>query len=674
MKTFYIQLIAWMCLVGAVLGQGVTGAVSDAIPYSSLLIPGGVSYSVSSFSLTQEQNETENSAENTGGKGQLSAVKNIDRGHDGAGDYSRSFRYSSQAETFAGVETRVNMILGILPVPDADADACAPDSKSLHEAKDQSNSSYKGISDGLKEQFSLKGESNPVRSIPYFDEGSIAHGDFHLKFTVKLKTLGRDERYAYKGGGDKRASVDINGLSHTLKVPFEGHDFTLFETYSLPFDYKITDRSLLRELADLHNTGRLDEVLSVTINGSDFELLSSSGMNAFTEMARERRRTPHTMISVDFGIGSEFSPWFVKHRTTFNGKKREITLLDALKAINCKLAENDALPENTFKVDEKGLSSVEDFEMEEFFKGKTEYGEETWGIPVVSLDDRQVLTLSPDVLDTPLKSFSSVKFSFGDAEMLCRYYEKRTLMNDDFGKQMLDLLPDAKKLSGKDRELFYPYAVAASNLGCIEALKRFVEEYEIVLNDNPKDENWNIHLEFVLKGGLRSNQPHCMEYLRQKGGANAEYMLGMFYANGDVVKEDAEKAVEYWRLAADQGHAKAQFNLGTCYLDGTGVEKDEREAVKWYRLAADQGLSYAQHNLGACYAEGTGVEKDEREAVKWYRMAADQGDAAAQYNLGNCYMNGNGVEKDEREAVRWYRMAADQGDADARDVLDRYSD
>ena len=62
---------------------------------------------------------------------------------------------------------------------------------------------------------------------------------------------------------------------------------------------------------------------------------------------------------------------------------------------------------------------------------------------------------------------------------------------------------------------------------------------------------------------------------------------------------DFQTALKEWKpLAADQGHADAQYNLGLMYANGEGVVEDDAEAVRWYRLAADQGHADAQHNLG----------------------------------------------------------------------------
>ena len=103
------------------------------------------------------------------------------------------------------------------------------------------------------------------------------------------------------------------------------------------------------------------------------------------------------------------------------------------------------------------------------------------------------------------------------------------------------------------------------------------------------------------------------------------------------------------RRLAEQGDADAQFNLGVMYANGEGVPQDEAEAVRWYRLSADQGNAFAQYDLGFRYAIGLGVPQDEAEAVRWYRLSADQGNADAQYNLGFSYSIGLGIPQDEAE-------------------------
>lgn len=47
----------------------------------------------------------------------------------------------------------------------------------------------------------------------------------------------------------------------------------------------------------------------------------------------------------------------------------------------------------------------------------------------------------------------------------------------------------------------------------------------------------------------------------EQGDVDAQYMLGDFYANGEGVKQDYEKAIEWTKKAADQGHIMAKLQL-----------------------------------------------------------------------------------------------------------------
>ena len=116
---------------------------------------------------------------------------------------------------------------------------------------------------------------------------------------------------------------------------------------------------------------------------------------------------------------------------------------------------------------------------------------------------------------------------------------------------------------------------------------------------------------------------------------------------------------------AEQGDADAQYDLGLAYANGKDVPQDYKKAVKWVQLAAEQGNAKAQYGLGVVYYKGQAVPQDYKEAAKWFRLAAEQGDAVAQYNMGFCYTKGTGVPQDYVQAYAWYNVAAAQGNKDA---------
>ena len=61
------------------------------------------------------------------------------------------------------------------------------------------------------------------------------------------------------------------------------------------------------------------------------------------------------------------------------------------------------------------------------------------------------------------------------------------------------------------------------------------------------------------------------------------------------------------------------------HRSGTGRPIDLEKALKWYRRAAERGDAIAQMNLGEMYMQGAGVKRDRIEAYIWLTRAARQG-------------------------------------------------
>ena len=160
--------------------------------------------------------------------------------------------------------------------------------------------------------------------------------------------------------------------------------------------------------------------------------------------------------------------------------------------------------------------------------------------------------------------------------------------------------------------------------------------------------------------------------LKEKPSSQMLFELGEDYYNGrNGKKKNYNKAVEYYRQAAQEGHATAQGRLGYCYIYGHGVNKDNNQAYNWFCKSEAQGDAVGKCGLGYCYLLGLGVSKDSSKAMKLFQKAAEQGDAMAMSNLGYCYENGNGVSKDYIKAVEWFRKSAEMGNATAMSNLGR---
>lgn len=62
---------------------------------------------------------------------------------------------------------------------------------------------------------------------------------------------------------------------------------------------------------------------------------------------------------------------------------------------------------------------------------------------------------------------------------------------------------------------------------------------------------------------------------------------------GDAVPQDRERALQLWRLSAEQGWAPAAMALGERLARGEGVEADYAQAERWLGLAVREGLGPA---------------------------------------------------------------------------------
>lgn len=114
-------------------------------------------------------------------------------------------------------------------------------------------------------------------------------------------------------------------------------------------------------------------------------------------------------------------------------------------------------------------------------------------------------------------------------------------------------------------------------------------------------------------------------------------------------------------VLAEQGQADAQYRLGVRYAEGDGLVPNDREAAKWFGRAARQGLADAQYRYGLALLNGKGVVQDYKAAFDWIEKAAQQGHSHAQYWLGDLFRHGTGTAPDKARAYLWFNVAAAQG-------------
>jgi hypothetical protein len=178
-----------------------------------------------------------------------------------------------------------------------------------------------------------------------------------------------------------------------------------------------------------------------------------------------------------------------------------------------------------------------------------------------------------------------------------------------------------------------------------------------------------------------------LEELARNGDVGAAWELGRMYANGDGVKQNDQRAFEYFRGLADShadeepGTARALFignafvELGRYYLAGIPnyIKPDAVHAYEIFNYAATYfGDPDAQYHLGRMYLDGQGVGKNTKQAVRWLFAAANKGQYQAQAVFGALLFKGQSVARDAARGLMWLILARDAATLEETWIADLY--
>jgi TPR repeat protein len=192
----------------------------------------------------------------------------------------------------------------------------------------------------------------------------------------------------------------------------------------------------------------------------------------------------------------------------------------------------------------------------------------------------------------------------------------------------------------------------------------------------------------ALRAGEKAKAVSSLQYAAEQGHALAQWKLGRMYASGDGVKQDDQRAFEYFSSIAN-AHADDNPNtpqarfvanafvaLGHYYLDGipnSPVKADTRRAREMFAYAASYfGDPDAQYSLARLYLEGQGGSKDPRQAARWLGLAANKGQYQAQALLGHMLFKGELVPRQAARGLMWLTLARDASTVEDRWIVELY--
>ena len=159
------------------------------------------------------------------------------------------------------------------------------------------------------------------------------------------------------------------------------------------------------------------------------------------------------------------------------------------------------------------------------------------------------------------------------------------------------------------------------------------------------------------------NYTNAIEPLMSKAGkdAVADYYLGRMYLYGYGQLKNTDLAMRYFLKSAEKGYLPAVQMMAKYSLMH---EQNPEKAVQWYKQAANEGDINAQLFLAAAYLYGMGVKKNTDTASRYYIDAAKNGNAIAQYTLAEHFMSSRHAANNKLGLI-WLAKSAANGNPKA---------
>jgi uncharacterized protein len=133
-------------------------------------------------------------------------------------------------------------------------------------------------------------------------------------------------------------------------------------------------------------------------------------------------------------------------------------------------------------------------------------------------------------------------------------------------------------------------------------------------------------------GGVAKDDAQARQLFERAAAAGNPRGAANLAGNG-VLPSDPNEARAMLQKAAEANSAEAQFQLGVMYAEGTGGPKDDVAARGQFEKAAAQGHAEALDWLGAFVLSGRGGPQDTAAAKGYYEKAAALGNEDAKAAL-----------------------------------------
>ena len=309
------------------------------------------------------------------------------------------------------------------------------------------------------------------------------------------------------------------------------------------------------------------------------------------------------------------------------------------------------------------------------------------GLKKNSTEAARLFKLAADQGDIVSQNFFADMLMNGDGviqnkALAAKYYKRAANQGDKeaqfkYGNYLLNELHNPK-----EAKMYFFRGAKNNDINCLNALGDIFlnEDEEIIsaffykLSSKEGSEIGKVKYHEFMSKGICSEQ-----FVDDAGEVTWSFLLAQDPQNGpseyeltaDVSEED-DNSISALKRRADKGNPEAQVKYAKLLKNGVPgqLEPNAQMAVTYLQMSAEQEQPEGMLLLGEMLRDGIGIEKDPKKAVKWLHRSADTGNPQAMADYG--YMRWRGIgfpNKKPEKALKYFELSAKQNNGDGMAYL-----
>lgn len=242
-----------------------------------------------------------------------------------------------------------------------------------------------------------------------------------------------------------------------------------------------------------------------------------------------------------------------------------------------------------------------------------------------------------------------------DYQKARKYYEMAAEHGDVHSLFDLGLIYENGEGVPADLEKAKAYFEKAAAKGDLEAKRKIAS---IDPADAEKCKELTLGVEAAEKADF-TKAKSIFEKLAGKNCPGALANLGQMYQHGKGVTKNPQKAIEYYKMSAEQGNTTAFVDVGLIYATNENIQNFQL-AKEYFEKAVEYDDPTGLFLAAGMYQNGIAGPQDYKKAVSYYERAGALGKLKAFQALGEMYRDGEGVKKDQAKANAYFEKANTQ--------------